>query len=823
MLKLIVKPDNQIKYLALLLNLLILRTAIPYLEYLFAAFALLSFPMLYVERKNIMSELQRTNKHIKFLASYLAVTLIFLSSFLFTRYYTFILIREFVIAIFFLFYLFFSLILLKSQKQLVQYVDSFKKQFVIITSIAAILGIVKFIFDVLGIQFSFLMLHEIYPIGTSLKVDQNFFSLSILIGFVFVLDMLSVKSKNKLWYNLLLVLYMVNVLFSSSRRGIILLILINLVIFILWVFNKRRHKVLVRNIIIYFLLAPLMGMVLLAGLYFYGNYNKTVSFDFKYKITGIINDYRSIVNKNNNYIATYQLLWKSDYVSDWKKNNEIRKKNGSITNIYGEPVINSKNQTIFNLEQIPEWHGWICLRTEKVQADSFKLLRTEGFHPGASLYRFVEIDTLVPELYVSMNIKVEKWNKFERVELRWNNNKKTKSISDEFNDGKWHNLIFKSLIDSATRVQLLLYFTGESTHDYGGVLLNNLILSVNPIQENPDKTNLNKLDQLSIPERIPIDTKPEVINIDTVSWKTRGDVIMDTIPGSVPITLYTYSESLGGSVYKDIIIPQTQFWDYSAIVGVQHAEKRLRIRVDNLSTHCFNPKGGEFSNTSSYTLPIIWGKFRTYFYANENDTVRISLKLFSDTIPQLVFWKNMTLKSYDSNEKDLIYSDTLKDIDIQSILNQIEKKKLVSTEVTEKASNTFFSPRLLRWNYALKLYKDYSGSEKVFGSGFDYLQKFGKEFLETKGFDYPHNIFLSVLLYSGIMGLLVFLWLIFETFKYYLKSKLYVLFVAYLLILSFVLFSGDSIFELPLLTGFIVIPYIYKIVSLKTNSQQNSG
>ena len=139
-----------------------------------------------------------------------------------------------------------------------------------------------------------------------------------------------------------------------------------------------------------------------------------------------------------------------------------------------------------------------------------------------------------------------------------------------------------------------------------------------------------------------------------------------------------------------------------------------------------------------------------------------------------------------------------------------------------KLKDNFFSSRIDRWKYALELYGDYTIPKKIFGSGFDYLQKFRKEFSETKEFDYPHNIFLSVLLYSGIIGLLVFLWLIFDTFKYYLKSKLYVLFVAYLLILSFVLFSSDSIFELPLLTGFIVIPYIFKIVSLKTNSKQYS-
>ena len=151
--------------------------------------------------------------------------------------------------------------------------------------------------------------------------------------------------------------------------------------------------------------------------------------------------------------------------------------------------------------------------------------------------------------------------------------------------------------------------------------------------------------------------------------------------------------------------------------------------------------------------------------------------------------------------------------------NQIEIKRLALAEQNIKLKDHFIRPRIDRWKYTMELYGDYTIPEKFFGSGFDYLQKFRKKFSETKEFDYPHNIFLSVLLYSGIIGLLIFLWLIFNTCKYYMKSKLYSLFIAYLLILSFVLFSSDSIFELPLLTGFIVIPYIYKIVSLKTNSQ----
>ena len=820
MIKTLSRTNIQVKYLALFVNLLILRTVIPYLEYLFAAFALLSFPMLYAERKNIMSELQRTNKHIKVLASYLAITLIFLFSFLITRYYTFILIREFVIAIFFLFYLFFSLIHLKSQNQLVQYVDSFKKQFVIITSFAAILGIVKFAFDVLGIQFSFLLANELYPIGTSLKADHNFFSLSILIGFVFVLDMLSRKSKNKLWYNLMLTLYLVNVLFSSSRRGIVLLLLLNLFIFSLLVFDKRKHQVLIRNIKIYFILVISVILVSLAGLYFRGNHDKAANFTFKYQIASILNNYRSLLNREVDISDSYQLLWKSDFRSDRRINNERKKNTNSKARVVKDPILNAQTQTIYHMELIPGWQQWMSLRTEKVHTDSFELLRIEGFYPSANLYRFIKIDTLIPFLYVSMNIKVEKWNKLERVELRWNNNKEIKNIPEKINDNKWHQFKFKSPIDSASKVRFVLKFAGKNIHDYGGVLLNNLTLSIHPIKDVNNEEILYKLDQLNVPERIPVDTKHEVLNIDTVSWKTRGNVIIDTLPGIASIVLYTYSDSLSGSVYKDIIISRSQYWEFSSKVSVFHAAKNLRIDINNLSSKSYI-KGVFPLNSKEPDSFYSWKKLRAYFYAEKGDTVRISLKLYNDTISQLVFWKQVTLKSYNI-EDDKVFNDTLKNIDIQAIFNQIEIKKLALAEQNKKLEDYFISPRIDRWKYALELFEDYTIPEKVFGSGFDYLQKFRKEFSEAKEFDYPHNVFLSVLLYSGIMGLLVFLWLICDSCKYYLTSKLYILFVAYLLILSFVLFSSDSIFELPLLTGFIVIPYIYKIVSLKTNSQQNS-
>ena len=820
MLKYLINRNNHSEYLVLLLNLLILRTVIPYLEYLFAVFGILCIPLLYLERHNLLPQYRQVNKFIMFLIPYLAVSLFFLFSFLFSKNYSFILIREFIVAIFFLFYLFFSLLLLKSNNQLDQYIFSFKKQFIIITSLAAVFGIIKFILEVLGIQFSFLISNGLYPAGSSLKADHNFYSLSILIGFLFVLERISEKSKNTLLYNLLLVLYMVNVLLSSSRRGIILLILLNAAILILWMFNHRMRLLKVHKLRIYFLVIPIVGIALSACIYFYGNYNRNASLDFKNKTASILSDYRSIFNKNRDYAETYNLLWKSDFATDWRNYN-VTINNESIISLIPEPGICSLSQTINNLELIPGWQHWMSLRTEEILIDSIKLLRVEGFHPWACLYRFIEIDTLASTLYVSMNIKVEKWNELEKVELHWNNKSISVPLPNKFNDGKWHNLKFKSSTDSAEIVQMSLYFTGRSMFDYGGILLCDLSISTDPIGEKFNESYLNNLNQLLIPARMPIYSDRKQIYIDTIDWKTEGEILMDTLIEIPPVILYTYSDSSAGYIYKDVIIPKSQFWEFSSHVTVFHAAENLRIDIRNLSTGNYI-KGvyppSLLENDSLYS----WERLHAYFYAEKGDTVRVSLKVYDDTIPQLVFWKKIILGSY-NGEDDKVLDDTLRRINVQSIFRKIENSKLQNDELhinseSAKVEYSLIGPRIVRWKYALELYSDYTVLEKIFGSGFDYIEKFRRRFSETKEFDYPHNIFLSVLLYSGIFGFILFLCLIFDTIRIYFKSRLYVLLIAYIFILSFVFFSSDSIFELPLLMGFIVIPYIFQVVKLKTNS-----
>jgi hypothetical protein len=62
-----------------------------------------------------------------------------------------------------------------------------------------------------------------------------------------------------------------------------------------------------------------------------------------------------------------------------------------------------------------------------------------------------------------------------------------------------------------------------------------------------------------------------------------------------------------------------------------------------------------------------------------------------------------------------------------------------------------FDERLVRWQFAFSLA---SGSTIWSGQGFDYLYEFACRFGNCAAIDYPHNPFLSALLYAGIPGVI---------------------------------------------------------------------
>lgn len=115
------------------------------------------------------------------------------------------------------------------------------------------------------------------------------------------------------------------------------------------------------------------------------------------------------------------------------------------------------------------------------------------------------------------------------------------------------------------------------------------------------------------------------------------------------------------------------------------------------------------------------------------------------------------------------------------------------------------------WNY----YKSLPLVNKIFGDGFKYLDVYKARFIYKYGKNLtysPHNPLLEALLYSGIIGLFIYLYFIilqfisiFQNFK-----EFKILGILFILIFIFSFVSGTSVFSIPAFVLFSVFPFLFK-------------
>lgn len=126
-------------------------------------------------------------------------------------------------------------------------------------------------------------------------------------------------------------------------------------------------------------------------------------------------------------------------------------------------------------------------------------------------------------------------------------------------------------------------------------------------------------------------------------------------------------------------------------------------------------------------------------------------------------------------------------------------------------SNKTIGERILRWRFSWQIYlKEFNWRQKIMGGGFNFLNWYGFYFLKDKtASDWPHNPFLAVLLYSGIIGLALYLLLVYKAFYYYIEyiKEYYILFSFFLITFFFSFFSGSSPFDPPIMGFFIMLPF----------------
>lgn len=133
--------------------------------------------------------------------------------------------------------------------------------------------------------------------------------------------------------------------------------------------------------------------------------------------------------------------------------------------------------------------------------------------------------------------------------------------------------------------------------------------------------------------------------------------------------------------------------------------------------------------------------------------------------------------------------------------------------------------RIAHWQFATQIFlKEYNLKQKIFGCGFDHLNWFGSYFFKNKTLsDWPHNPFLSVLLYSGLLGLSIYCFFFYKAFNYYLKyiKEYPLLFIFFLISFYFSFFSGGSPFDPPIMGFFIILPLFIHTVHKKKSIELN--
>jgi hypothetical protein len=162
-------------------------------------------------------------------------------------------------------------------------------------------------------------------------------------------------------------------------------------------------------------------------------------------------------------------------------------------------------------------------------------------------------------------------------------------------------------------------------------------------------------------------------------------------------------------------------------------------------------------------------------------------------------------------DKKLIDPDPIRSFVVKLISEDTTYYPYKSHIILNETSSTFLNDRILRWEFGLKIFSlEYSWKQKIFGGGFNFLNWYGYYFMKDKTIsDWPHNPFLSILLYSGIFGLLIYFFLLYKVFLYYFKylHEYPLLFIFFIATFFFSFFSAGSPFDPPIMGFFVILPF----------------
>ncbi len=523
-------------------------------------------------------------------------------------------------------------------------------------------------------------------------MDTNF---SLIPGFLSMLIIAEkshkyINPKSRIYFTVLTIIFILNLILSGSRRGIVLYILLISILLIIYFYVILRKKKYASAFFLKLqILSFLIGTGIVFSVFFIPNTYKSSLLEYKSeddalniktKITMIFYRMSTLIDNNYSYDDIYRNLWYLDFDSNNPKSGWASGKYTIITQFEGN-----------GSENIPKSASGMRLDSSSLytydgsQAYCANIIR---WYPVKSSTKYkASIFCYASESFNADDLRFAIHGATIFVNLV---DKYAASIYDLNNKGTWQKLEFEYEIVKDGELALITYFTRYNKKNFDD--LTGYVIFAYP--------------EIKLIEEGKVDTS-----------------------------------------FSDLLI---------------HHQKKNLVQ-----------KSGIISNASSLLSMLFFNQ-----ELEDKDWIR---KMASDLVSE-----------------DSTYYPYKADITVDSVGRDLGQD------------------RLIRWKFALDLFvKEYTWKEKIFGGGFDFLSWYGKVFHNNHMRpDYPHNPFLHILLYGGLVGLSLYFWLLARVLQLYWRyRKEYGIFLLmWGVVYYFTLFSGGDPFNPPVMGFFMLLPFLIHAV-----------
>jgi len=700
------------------------------------------------------------------------------------------------------------------------------KGWIILAIIIGLLGLLKWLNYILGFHLN--IFSEFPGYGSSLVSDYNIYSFYNLISIVIFLYALN--SKIFQWKFIInqtvLLLLIFNIALAGSRRGIIVLALFFVIgFFRLLLKRKEKQSSLYKILLITYVLFFSIVVIIASTIPFRSKIIQEES--TRFKIASSVYRYSTIFNPNITYGAFYNRMWpeSANYnhdKTDWKKyatyNNLI---DGEIENKYQD--LKSESWLRFEESKNPGnliyngnfQHGhdfWVSFAPDSVNhkiistryGKALRVSRHNGFGnwPLAYIGRKIAYHKDVTYTF-TFKYRVIKGDKVPFMIGWWINEGEGPlinlpyKIEDLGNGWFGYSASYRFKKDQSSQRTFMNSQHPNTIVDFAEIELTT--------DDRPDCSKY--LDQL-----LHIDGANLLYNGNFKSGlKCWGAIAQDSIQHDLIDTHFGKAIRItrkNGNGYWPLIYQGRDIFYHKNLTYYF----RFKFRVIKGEGVPFNigwwlpAEGNNPINLQKRIVPLSEGWFECYtsYKFNNNHYGKIRTFMNSQEANTIIDFTDIEMICNDSLGFPM-YAD--ENIDL---IRNIERSKAYNH--AERENTRLLYKRTSRWKYANEIWlKEYNWQQKLFGGGFDYLEKFGNKFYPDEDrIDYPHNPIISSFLFSGIVGGGFYIYYLVLSFWYYWKYRKHhmLFFSLYLIAFIFIFISGDSHFNVPVFAVLSLVPFI---------------